>query len=300
MKSRNPAPHIYNLYKPARCGSFDLVRDFKRRLGREHKRVGHFGTLDPFACGVLLVGVNGAARLNDLIHAELPKTYLAVGKLGVQTRTGDWEGELLQSDQSDYSRTVIARFEGSFLQERFAAKFLGDYWQAPPIFSAAKHEGKRLHEWAREGVEIKKEPVRRLIHRLQVVRYSYPYLSVRVTVSSGTYVRVLFEDLAQELGTIGSLIALRRESIGPLRVEDSQSLGSAELTPLLPEDVLRFPRIDLPESRTKAFLNGLPSRLEGGPTSRYAWVIGPDRTNWGLAEAVSDEWKTRINFRAAL
>src|SRR5690606_24557557 len=100
----------------------------------------------------------------------------------------------------------------SFIEEKLREKFLGDYWQAPHKYSASKFEGKALHEWAREGVEIAKEQVLRHVYDIRVVKYKYPYLSVRVTVSSGTYVRTLFSDFAGYLGTLGALVSLVRES----------------------------------------------------------------------------------------
>jgi tRNA pseudouridine55 synthase len=281
-------------------GSFDLVRLFKRHFPDDPHRLGHFGTLDPFACGVLLVGVGGAARLNDFVHAHLPKTYLAVGRLGIQTDTADWQGEIKQTDFSPYSQQVISQFDLEFIKERLAI-FRGDYWQAPPAFSATKFEGKPLHEWARQGVEIKKEPVKRFIHSFEVVKYHYPFLCFRATVSSGTYIRTLFEDIARELGTIGRLSALVRESIGSLTMENSlrpQALTTDfSAKSLKPEEVIPFPLLELPEIRKRAFLNGLSSRLSQTVSGEYAWMMS-EGENWGLVQRRSDEWKTVINFEA--
>ena len=118
--------------------------------------LGHFGTLDPFASGILLIGVAGAARLNDYVHDHAPKTYLAVGKLGVETPTGDLTVEVTQVDEGRYLKEEIAHFSKDFIESQLQENFLGQYWQAPHKYSAAKFEGKALHEWAREGVEIKK------------------------------------------------------------------------------------------------------------------------------------------------
>lgn len=302
-------PLIYSVFKPPRMGSLDIVRHFKRELPGDYGKIGHFGTLDPFASGLLLIGVGGAARLNDFVHAELPKTYLAVGKLGVDTDTGDWEGQVLQTDESPFARSVIAGFSKAFIEERIRQKFLGTYWQAPHVYSAAKFQGRALHEWARAGVEIKKEPVERFVHELEVVRFAYPYLSIRARVSSGTYIRTLFKDIAQELGTLGSLIGLVRESLGHIDLRTAlkkhdwptRSLAPAEAQrrALPVEQVLPFPRIALPAAREKAFMSGLSSRLSTEAAGDLAWIIGADQTNWGLAQRRSDgEWKTVINFRA--
>mgnify|MGYP003966244545 FL=1 len=184
------------------------------------------GTLDPFASGILLVAVGGATRINDYVHRFLPKTYLAVGKLGVWTETGDLTVPIQQHDESEYLASKIASFSPDFIQEQLQNSFTGEYLQAPPIYSAAKFQGKPLHQWKREdGIEIKKEPVSRTIHSIEVVRYSFPFISLRVTVSSGTYIRTLFEDVANCLGTIGSLSALLRAEIGGLRVSNALHSG---------------------------------------------------------------------------
>ena len=156
-------PLIFNIFKPARVTSYDVVRHFKRNLPDGFGKIGHFGTLDPFASGVLMIGVAGASRLNEFIHEYSPKTYIAVGKLGIETPTGDYTGEIVQRDDSPYLKQEIARLPLAFLQERFEQKFVGDYLQAPHKYSATKFQGKNLHQWAREGVEIKKEPVMRRI-----------------------------------------------------------------------------------------------------------------------------------------
>ncbi len=303
-KSKTLPPLVFNVFKPARAGSFDVVRHFKKNLPQDYGRIGHFGTLDPFACGVLLIGIGGAARLNDLVHAHLPKTYLAIGKLGIETATGDWEGEVKQRDTSQYLNQVISSFDIPFIQNIIEKKFMGDYWQTPPIYSATKFQGKPLHAWAREGVEIKKEPVKRHIYSLEIVKWKFPYLSLRATVSSGTYIRTLFQEIANELGTIGSLIALQRESVGsvtsvtglkkiewPLNREFDVAANGIK-----PEDLLLFERWSIPTDRMKPFENGLSMRIDS--KAQYLWGMGSDGENWGLLERKEDEWKIIINFRA--
>lgn len=301
MRAKNSPPLIFNLYKPARLGSLDLVRSFKKKFPLDPHRIGHFGTLDPFASGVMLVAVGGAARLNEFIHEELPKTYLAIGKLGVQTDTADWQGKVKQIDDAAYSKQVISSFDLNFLKERLEEKFTGTYWQTPPIYSATKFEGKPLHEWARAGVEIKKEPVKRIIHHMEILKYSYPYVGFRVTAGSGTYVRTLFEDMSFELGTIGHLVGLVRESIGRIHMRDSlrpKNLSSDFMAlGMKPEEVISYPQIELPLERKKAFLNGLSSRLTQKVETSKAWMMC-EGENWGLVEKKNEEWKTLINFQA--
>jgi tRNA pseudouridine55 synthase len=307
-------PLVFNVFKPARITSYDVVRHFKRHLPMGFGKIGHFGTLDPFASGVLMIGICGAARLNDLIHEHLPKTYLAVGKLGVETPTGDYTSEISQKDESLYLRREIAGFSKSFIEERLREKFLGDYLQAPHKYSAAKFMGKNLHEWAREGVEVKKEAVLRRIYKIEVVRYDFPYLSVRVEVSSGTYVRTLFSDMSHYLGTIGSLISLLRENVGPMTagaalrkknwpLDKSDSILSLGI-PV--QNVLSFSSFKLTDKEAQAFRNGAflrPDTLTKGMVSelsqKYFWMLDEESHLLGLGEKTSlNELRPKINFHS--
>lgn len=307
-------PLVFNVFKPARITSYDVVRHFKRHLPHGFGKIGHFGTLDPFASGVLMIGISGAARLNDFIHDLLPKTYLAVGKLGIETPTGDYTSEIIQKDESLYLRREIAGFNREFIEERLKEKFLGDYWQAPHKYSAAKFMGKNLHEWAREGVEVKKEPVLRHVYKIEVVKYSFPYLSIRVEVSSGTYVRTLFTDMSQYLGTLGSLISLVRESVGPVTFKTGllrkdwpleKSLSIIEKGMRI-EDVLPFSRFRLSEREALAFKNGaflrpleLNLETKSDLSEQFFWMMDQNNKLLGLGEKTfPNELKPKINFHS--
>jgi tRNA pseudouridine55 synthase len=307
-------PLVFNVFKPARLTSYDVVRHFKRHLPSGFGKIGHFGTLDPFACGVMLIGIGGAARLNDYVHEFLPKTYLAVGKLGIETPTGDWQSEISQRDDSAYLKDHIGSFSVAFIQDCLQKKFLGDYWQSPHQYSAAKFMGKNLHEWAREGIEIKKDQVLRTVHHIEVVKYKFPYLSVRVTVSSGTYVRTLFNHMAQELGTIGSLISLVRESIGP--AQHNNSLRMKEWPKdremhiidkgLRIDQLLPFGEALLSEQQVGAFKNGaflkakdLNLKESLKIKSPYIWMKNDSDQLLGLATKIdSHEIRPKINFHS--
>ena len=307
-------PLVFNVFKPARMTSYDVIRHFKRHLPSGYGKIGHFGTLDPFASGVLMIGIGGAARLNDYIHELLPKTYLATGKLGIETPTGDYESEISQRDDSVYLKTQIANFPKEFIEERLRLKFLGEYWQAPHKYSASKFMGKNMHEWAREGVEIHKEPVLRHVYDIQVVRYVFPYLSVRVTVSSGTYVRTLFSHMAQELGTLGSLISLVREKIGPCTnhnaikmkewPKDKQDFIIPRGTPI--EELLPFDLVTLDQEQEKKFKNGaffkhheISNRLERKFNQEYFWMRNENEQVLGLAHKFDDVFiKPKILFQS--
>ncbi len=307
-------PLVFNVFKPARMTSYDVVRHFKKHLPGGFGKIGHFGTLDPFASGVLMIGIGGAARLNDFIHDFLPKTYLAVGKLGIETPTGDYTSEVSQKDDSIYINRTIAEFSAEFIEGRLKNKFLGEYMQAPHKYSAAKFMGKNLHEWAREGVEIKKEAVRREIYNIEIVKYSFPYLSVRVAVSSGTYVRTLFSDMCKDLGTIGSLISLVRESVGPITTKLALKKKNWPLekslsilhkgTPV--QDVLPFSRFNLSEKQAQLFRNGgflrpdaLTMEKNNHVSEKYFWIFDESHHLLGLGEkSHSDELRPKINFHS--
>jgi tRNA pseudouridine55 synthase len=304
-------PLVFNAFKPARITSFDVVRHFKKNLPKGYGKIGHFGTLDPFASGVLMIGVNGAAKLNDFIHEFLPKTYLAIGKLGVETATGDLTVAPAQVDNSDYAKTQIAKFDKIFIQNFLRTKFLGDYWQAPHQYSAAKHEGRPLHEWARAGVKIEKEKKLRTIYSLDVVKYHYPYLILRVQVSSGTYIRTLFQDAAHELGTIGSLVSLVREAVGPCSLQNiiakknwpSADNWDFEKYGLPIDQVLPFGSITFSAFEAKLYTNGVSlekTRAKNlnpkGLSEKYFWVYNEEGKLLGLSVMEEGMIKTQFNL----
>jgi tRNA pseudouridine55 synthase len=307
-------PLVFNVFKPARISSYDVVRHFKRNLPQGFGKIGHFGTLDPFASGVLMIGICGAARLNDFIHDFLPKTYLAVGKLGIETPTGDYTSEITQRDESLYLSREIASFSREFIEEKLKEKFIGDYWQAPHKYSASKFMGKNLHEWAREGVEVKKEAVLRKVYKIEVVKYVFPYLSIRVEVSSGTYVRTLFTDMANYLGTLGSLISLVRESVGAIGFTHAikkshwpQERTIDIISHGIPIDkVLPFPKFALTDKQTLAFKNGAffdPEKLNlidhSSLSEKYFWVLDNENKLIGLGEkSFPQEFRPKINFHS--
>ncbi len=302
-QNQNPRPFIININKPAGITSYDVIRKWKPLL-KKFGKVGHFGTLDPFADGVLMIGVGGAQRLNDYIHDCLPKTYLAKGRLGVETDTGDPDGEIIQKDESEYLKSVMSQFDIEFIQKKLESKYIGEYWQSPHKFSAAKFQGKPLHQWAREGVEIKKEQVRREVYELEVVKYEFPELWIRYKVSSGTYIRTLFRDCAIELGTIGMLDGLTREEVGGSNLRNSVNFEpSPEAERMEIDHVLPFGNIFLNEKRSKLFTNGVKLRedqiecIEQGTLKAAYWVRGfeSDRI-LGLAAIEEGFLITKVNF----
>lgn len=199
--------------KPAGITSHDVVAAVRAVLGV--KKVGHTGTLDPFATGVLPLALGGATRLIQYLDESI-KVYDATISLGSATDTGDPTGQVIrEAPLPTQTREEV---------EAVLARFIGDQMQTPPAYSAVKHEGKALYHYARKGqvVEVAARPIK--IHELTIVSYVPSELRVRITCSRGTYARVLADDIATALGSAGHLSALERPRSGPFFLEDALSM----------------------------------------------------------------------------
>lgn len=218
MANREKVPLVFNVYKPIGKSSFFPVHIFKRNLHYDFSKIGHFGTLDPFAHGVLLVGVQGAQKMNDYVHQYMSKTYIAVGKFGVKTKSGDTETEIVEEKDIDLDFQNMALEE---IEDIIGENFLGEYWQSPHAVSAAKYKGKRLYKLALKGEFVTLEKRRRDIKSFEILEYDYPFMKFKIEVSSGTYIRSFFEDVAQFFNGVGCLVDLCRTKIGSLDIEQS-------------------------------------------------------------------------------
>ena len=192
------------------------------RKALKTRAVGHTGTLDPFATGLLVVLVGRATRLARFVEQQA-KTYLATARLGVVTATDDATGEVLATMDPELSAPADAEI-GAVM-----ARFLGRQRQRPPAYSAKHVDGERSYRKARRGETVTLPEVEITVSALSVVRYQWPELEFRATVSPGAYVRALARDVGERLETGAHLTALRREAIGGLRVE--QAVPLAELGP---------------------------------------------------------------------
>lgn len=266
MARRKP-PTLHGLTvldKPAGITSHDLVQQVRRRLGE--RQVGHAGTLDPDATGLMLVGVGNVTRLLRFLSA-LGKTYTAEVVLGVETSTLDAAGEVTARHDmagvtlDDARRAVTDHLTGAIMQ-------------VPPMVSALKIDGKRLHELAREGIEVERQPRPVMIHRFDVEATDDPMvLRIDVHCSSGTYVRTLAADLGHLLGGGAHLRTLRRTTVGAFTLDDVTTLE--ECTLLTAREAMRGNPEVLVDAETAALVrNGrvLPTWDGDGP-----WVVvGPD------------------------
>ncbi|MEM9323708.1 MAG: tRNA pseudouridine(55) synthase TruB [Pseudomonadota bacterium] len=253
---------ILLLDKPLGISSNQALQRARRALSA--RKAGHTGSLDPLASGMLPLCFGDATRVSQLL-LDADKTYTAVAALGQATSTGDTEGEVTRAqplpdlDLADW--------------QQLANGFLGDLDQVPPMYSALKHEGKRLYELARAGQAVDR-PARRIhIRLLEITALDSEQLSLRVTCSKGTYIRTLVEDLAQAAGTVAHTAGLRREAVAPFvgpmhtleALEALESGGSLPEGWLLPTDagLSDWPVVRLSDSEAARFCQG--QRLGLGP-----------------------------------
>ena len=240
--------------KPTGVTSHDCVSMVRRALGT--RKVGHAGTLDPMATGLLLIGVGRATRLLRFL-GDLPKTYEGTGRLGQETDTLDAEGEVVRR-----ADVLVVRED----VERACASLVGESMQRPPAFSAVKVGGRKLYEAARKGVALEAEPRRIRLDRFDVLSFSETAFDFRVVCSGGTYVRVLVADVGSALGCGAHLERLRRTAIGPFHVEDGLP-PDAPGSPLpLERAVAHLPRLHIEPEEARVAANGSvlgPAGIEG-------------------------------------
>ena len=243
---------LLNVAKPSGVTSRSVV-DHIQRLVRPAK-VGHAGTLDPLASGVLVIGVGSATRLISYLQ-RMPKTYQAILLLGVCSETDDTEGSLVEFPEAHRPST-----------EDIAAalpRFVGRILQRPPTYSALKVSGRRAYDLARKGRPVVLEPRPVDIYDLCLSRYDYPHLEIEMRCGSGTYVRSLGRDLAESVGTKAVLASLVRTAIGPFPLADAispQSVSAENVSELiLPSSwaVAGFPRVELMPDEIARVLHGL-------------------------------------------
>ena len=199
--------------KPTGPTSHDIVRNARARLGL--RRLGHAGTLDPFASGLLLLCLGPSTRISQYLSA-LDKSYLATARLGVSTSTHDVDGEVVEE------RSRWRQLDERAVQSALEA-FQGSIDQVPPRYSAKKVRGTAAHRRARRGEALRLDPVPVQVHEIGAIRCTLPFVTFTVRCSSGTYIRALARDLGRALDTGAHLTALRRTAVGPMSVSDAVS-----------------------------------------------------------------------------
>lgn len=232
--------------KPTGITSHDAVAAVRRAL--DTRKVGHAGTLDPMATGLLLVGVGRATRLLRFL-GELEKEYEGTARLGVETDTLDADGEV--------TRTAEVHVTEAQVREAMAA-LTGELEQRPPAYSAVKVGGRKLYEAARKGEVLEAAPRRVRVDAFDLTRVDLPSLSFRVVCSSGTYVRVLLADVGATLGCGAHLTSLIRTRIGPYRVAEAVPPDAARDPLPIEEAVAHLPRVILEPEEAIAARHGRP------------------------------------------
>ena len=245
------AEGLLNIDKPGEMTSHDVVNRIRRLIGL--RRVGHAGTLDPLATGVLLLCVGRTTRLVEYL-VGLDKVYEVVVRLGQTTNTYDAEGEIVA--ERPYSHLTPQQIEQAL------PPFRGLIQQKPPIYSAIKKDGQPLYKLARAGVAVDVPARAVTIHALQILDITLPEITLHVGCSSGTYIRSLAHDLGEALGCGGHVTALRRTKVGDFLADTAvplDTLTSGNWSEhILPGDtaVTHLPRIDLTEVETHRLRNG--------------------------------------------
>lgn len=238
-----------NIYKPVGMTSHDVVSVLRRVT--KIKQIGHTGTLDPFAEGVLPICIGKATRLIEYLQDD--KEYLATVQFGAATNTFDLDGEKVFTSDKKVSRDDIK--EG-------LKSFEGEIFQFPPIFSAIKVKGKKLYEYARKGEEVEIQPRKVVIENIELKNFDEELQQAQILLkcSKGTYIRSIANDLGKNLGCGGYLIKLIRTQAGKFRVENSVQLDGIDVESNLinPLEILNLPKIAVDNDDLARIKNGMP------------------------------------------
>ena len=250
---------IIIINKPKNYTSHDIVRKAKKLL---NEKVGHTGTLDPNATGVLPLLIGKGTLLSKYL-IEHDKIYEAVLKLGEKTDTADGEGKVLESQNVEQS---ILKKENI---ERIFNNLEGKQEQIPPMYSAIKLNGKKLYEYARKGIEVEVKPRTIEIYKLELIKIEDMEIIFRVSCSKGTYIRTLCEKIAEELGTIGYMKELKRIQVGEFNIKDSITIEELENQEIVSNKFItiekyfsNYENIVLNERQFQLFLNGVQLTYE--------------------------------------
>lgn len=225
---------IFHVDKPLKWTSFDVVKRIRgilsRRTGKKKLKVGHAGTLDPLATGVMTIVTGKSTKLIEELQAHT-KEYVATIRLGATTPSYDLETEV----DAEYPWEHITR-EGV---EETLTKFIGRIQQTPPAYSACKIDGKRAYKMARKGKEVNIKPKELVIDEIELLSFELPTIVICVVCSKGTYIRALARDIGEALGSGGHLTALRRTRVGSVSVENCHSVD--DLTKILENEQIINP-----------------------------------------------------------
>ena len=255
---------IINIYKEAGYTSHDVVAKLRGIL--HQKKIGHTGTLDPDAVGVLPVCLGKATKLCDML-TEKDKQYRTVMQLGIETDTQDISGTITAEHPVDVSEEQVCQA---------IMDFVGEYDQLPPMYSALKKNGKKLYELAREGIVVERETRRITIHEIEIEKIGLPYVTMLVDCSKGTYIRTLCHDIGQRLGCGAAMAQLVRTRSGMFSLEDAVTLKQTEEL----RDAGTLGEHILP---VKQILSYLPAFIRGKDHEKALMNGNQLKSGWGRA-----------------
>lgn len=256
------------------------------------RKAGHTGSLDPLASGLLPVCFGHATKISAFL-LESDKTYWVRARLGEKTDTGDAEGDVIA--RQDQKQPDMAQINAA------ASGFVGEQDQIPPMYSAVKHQGRRLYELAREGVEVEREPRRIRVDEFSVLNNDDATMELHVHCSKGTYVRTLVEDFAEKLGTYAHVTELRRTRVGPFLGNYMVSHASLEQTLeqggqqaldalLMPmaDALAEWPAVTLDADSTYYMGRGQAVQVSNAPVTGWVRMLTPERRMVALGEVLDD------------
>ncbi len=250
--------------KPKGITSLEVVNKIKRVL--KPKKIGHAGTLDPFATGLLIILLNQGTKLFNFISSQ-PKLYLATVYLGIETDSYDCTGKVIKQEE-------VPSLSEDLIKEKLK-EFVGNIEQVPPPFSALKYKGVRAYKLARRGIKVELKKRNVTIYELELIRWNNPELEIKVRCSAGTYIRSLAVDIARSLNSCGHLKELRRISCGHFHVNDALKIEDDLSLETLEQNII--PLIDaLPDFKTVYIDEAIAWRLRNG--------VQPRRDEFGITE----------------
>lgn len=245
---------MINVYKEKGFTSHDVVA--KLRGICKQKKIGHTGTLDPDAVGVLPVCLGSATRLCDML-TDKDKEYIAVFRLGITTDTQDISGKVLEEKEVTVSGQEVRAVVSSFV---------GEQLQIPPMYSALKVNGKKLYELAREGKEVERAARPVNVYEIEILEENMPEFTIRISCSKGTYIRTICHDIGQKLSCGAVMVSLKRTRVGSFTIEEAYSLSQLQSLSdekklseiLIPVEKVfeHLPEVSVKEDAMKALLNG--------------------------------------------
>lgn len=277
--------------KPTGLTSHDVVS--RVRLLTDTRKVGHGGTLDPLASGLLVLGIGRATRLLEYILGQ-PKEYQALVRLGQTSSTYDGEGEIVDSGPVDVSESDLFAM---------LARFRGQIRQVPPMYSALKRKGKPLYELARQGVAVEREAREVTIYELETLSYEPPDVTLHIKCSGGTYIRSLAHDLGQALNSGAYLAGLRRTAVGLFQLNEAAPLQTLTADILLKHlqamdsAVIHLPRLEVPGADAVRLANGQRiGRKADEPAEELVRVYDDENRFVGIARQEGDRWRPQKIF----